>query len=218
MTFLEILQRVKLESGTEGAITSVNGLSGINAKLKQWTVDAWNGIQVEAPWGFMRERAAFNTVIGQQTYTSAQMNAPLFREADREFALITLPTGNQPLGFLPYTDFRAEYDYNTPLNVAPTYYTVTGTRSVKFNNIPDAIYPVYIDYFKKSTPLVNDLDAPILDDVDCLAIVYRAVMSYAMNDGATELYQSAQSMHAKSIAEIRSAWLGEITLQQNPLA
>ena len=75
MNFLQLCQRVALESGTLAGLPSfltVAGASGRAAKIVAWTADAWVQIQNERPdWLFRTAEFNHALVIGTNRYSGS---------------------------------------------------------------------------------------------------------------------------------------------------
>ena len=82
MNFLELCRRTVEKCGISGSLTSTSGQIGEMLRVVNWVNEAWHDIQLsQSNWDWMRYEFSFQTIAGQQEYTTAQANATLFRQA-----------------------------------------------------------------------------------------------------------------------------------------
>ena len=87
MNYIQLIQRLKRESGRSGAApASVATLTGDDLLLGDWIADAWREVQRRRmDWGWMRNTVSGLLVQSQQSYTAA---------ADLDFVRIAFTAGS----------------------------------------------------------------------------------------------------------------------------
>lgn len=207
MNFLQLVNRVRLESGASGPqLISVGGtLSFENMRFKANVNEAWMDVQRLNPyWKFMQREFAKPTIAGQQAYTPTDV-APVgwgitdFKNWKRDtFRLYTTSVGTsdeQILGFLDYETFRNLYVFGNMRTTQqrPAVFTVAPNKSILFGAVPNAVFTCVGEYFAKPTEMVADTDLPgLLPDDFHMLIVWRAMLNYGEFEAAPEVLRRAQ--------------------------
>lgn len=212
MTFLELVNRARLECGVSGAqLTSVatdSALTQEGLRFKRWVNEAWREIQTQHPdWNWMRKQVSFDTVAGQNYYTPAQCNVTDLGDWKRNsFRAFTKAMGygdEQLLPFMDYETFRNVYLYGNmrSTQTRPVSFTINPSdKSLILGATPPDVYTVVGEYFKKPTDLSADSDTPELPDRYQMLIVYKAMIFYAYYESAPEVLERAQRGEKKMLS------------------
>lgn len=199
MTFLELVNRLRVECGVSGpALSTVAGqLAGSeNARMVAWIQQAWIDIQTsKEDWLFLREPFQFNTVTQQQIYTPAQAGITLTdfgnwkRDSFRCSSVGSNYADEQLLNYMEWTTFRNLYIYaNMRFTYArPVVVTIDPHKNLGFGAIPDIPYVIVGEYYTQPVPLTLDADEPAIPTRFHMMIVYRAMMYYAGYEAAPEV-------------------------------
>jgi hypothetical protein len=204
-TFLQICQRVRQECGVAGdGPSSVTGQVGILKKIVDRTARAWTDIQTSRPyWKFRRAQKTAVTVVGQQSYTiETDFGFSDLDKFDRKNTYLYLTDGNdeKALRWMPYDKFRSTY--RTYPSGRPTVVTEGPGGTLMFDRTPDEIYTLTFDYWtlpQQLTDNADELDVPTqFDDV----LVWKAVMMFAGNETASDLYAYAKTMYTPQYIQL----------------
>ena len=199
MTFLELVNRLRVECGVSGpALSTVAGqLAGSeNARMVAWIQQAWIDIQTsKEDWLFLREPFQFNTVTQQQIYTPAQAGITTTdfgnwkRDSFRCSSVGSNYADEQLLNYMEWTTFRNLYIYaNMRFTYArPVVVTIDPHKNLGFGAIPDIPYVIVGEYYTQPVPLTLDADEPAIPTRFHMMIVYRAMMYYAGYEAAPEV-------------------------------
>ena len=199
MTFLELVNRLRVECGVSGpALTTVAGqLAGSeNARMVAWVQQAWNDVQTsKEDWLFLREPFQFNTVAQQQIYTPVQagLTAAGFGNWKRDSFRCSSVGANyadeQLLNYMEWTTFRNLYIYANMrfTYMRPVVVTIDPEKNLGFGAIPDIPYVIVGEYYTQPVQLTVDGDVPAIPSRFHMIIVYRAMMYYAGYEAAPEV-------------------------------
>lgn len=219
MTFLQMAQRLRQESGTSGAApqTTVNQQGDIK-NLCDWISTAWMDIQnEERDWFFMRQPIAFNTVAGQQSYTAAQAGIVSFGnfklDSFRQYRASTGFGAELDLSFMPYDAFRDTYQRGVmrTRQSVPVAFTVDASKNFLLGMIPDDVYVINGEGYAMPTEFALDADRPTLPTQYHMAIVWRALMYYGQKEAAPEAYSHGQNEYSRLMAKLRIDQMPTIT-------
>ncbi|MBF0175716.1 MAG: hypothetical protein HQL63_02535 [Magnetococcales bacterium] len=196
-TFLEICQKVRREAGVSGnGPPAVTGQSGVYEKIIQWVNDAWVEIQnAHTSWHWMWQEFSFDTVAGVGSYTLTSLNmGEMSRLRLDSLSLYLKATGPVGEGSLPYVNHRVwRRQFGSGLSVVgkPALLSLTPDRLIKINPIPDDIYTVRGVYYRRAQRMATNDDVPGLPVEFHDAIVQLALLLYAANEEAPEMYAAA---------------------------
>lgn len=197
-TFLQLCQKVRQECGVAGeGPSSVVSQVGVLKKLVDRTARAWVDIQASRPyWKFLRNQLVFQTTVGKREYSVVDdLGLVTCDKFDRENTYLyeTSTADEKQLKWVSYDAFRGRY--RQYLDARPTVVTESPGRKLAFDAIPDKVYTVTFDYWMTPELLANNTDVPGIPDHFHDVIVWKSVMMFAGNEGATELYGYAKSMY-----------------------
>lgn len=195
MNLLQLVNQTRVECGVTGpALTTVQNLSGENARMLAWVQQAWNDIQTSKDdWLFLREPFNFNTVTQQAQYTAAQAGLTDFGNWKRDSFRCSSVGQNyrdeQLMNYMEWTTYRNLYRYGNMRTTyaRPVVVSITPDKSLAFGSIPDQAYVIDGEYYTQPVSLTLDTDSPAIPDRFHMIIPYRAMMYYAGYEAAPEV-------------------------------
>ena len=188
LTFLDMVQRVHMETGTSGSSPStVVGQVDQIARLVMWVSSAWMSFQTEVPdASFLRQTISFPLTVAVAEYSlttifSASQAATNTYTPDQYFGkwkldtarIYTTATGTNdefPLQEVRYDDWRDSYFLGALRNARSRPIVVADGpygHELFFGPVPSAGYTCSTDFYLSPQPLLNDTDTPskVLDQV-----------------------------------------------------
>lgn len=226
MTFLELCQRTRELAGISGTgPTAVTNQTGEYLRVVNWVRQSWIDIQNRhAHWDFLRDEFTFQTVVGQQAYTLAQMGATDLREVsktDTARCYLTATGIGDEQYLVPWWDwhvFRDTYKYGLQTNARPVVFSIEpNTKSMHLGSIPDDIYTVTGIYYKRAVSLTAASDVPALPEQYHEIIVYRALSKYAGYEAAPEVKQEALENYSQLLSDLSDDQLPKV-MAEIPMA
>jgi hypothetical protein len=197
MTFLELANRLLSEADISGAglITTANQ-QGEYKQAIDYINTAYADIQLQhANWDFLRGDVSFNTISGVNNYSETAISLTDLSEWSPETMRIYLTANGiiteQYLIPVGWDEFRDLFMFgNARIQTGfPTHFTVKpADNSLTFYPIPDNVYTAEGEYYKNPSVLVNDTDQPIFQTRFHMIVVWRALMYFATQLNAQELY------------------------------
>lgn len=203
MNFLELCQAVRREAGISGnGPTSVVNQQGEYARIVNWVKNAWQEIQLKrSDWYFLRGSFSFDTTIGTASYApSATGIATRFKAWDIDSLKVYLKSAGindeRRLVYLPYESFRANYLTGQRISSRPLYFTFDPALNLVVGDVPDAVYTISGEYFKKPQVFAfaassDNNVAPDMREEYHMLIVYEALRKYALFESAPEVLSYA---------------------------
>lgn len=221
-TFLELTQRLSQECQIAGSgPTTVVNASGQAFDLFAWISQASKEIdELHEDWGYLlvHPGVAFATIAGQQLYTPAQCGVTA-----GEVGLWKRDTFRNYLSTTGYASEieMAYHDYDTWLRtekigvlrttqVRPMVFTIAPDKSIGLQ-CPLAGYTIIGDYYRIPFVLELDADVPLIPQRYRMAIVYRAMMAYATEENAPEIYNEGERNYQKILANMFRTQLTQIS-------
>ena len=223
LTFLDMLQRAHLETGTSGASpTTVVGQVDQIQRLVMWLSSAWIDVQsAHKDWDYMRASASFATIDGQSVYkrSACGIAAGTFgkwhKGAARNYTTSVGLTSEIQMTLIDYDDWRDSYLLGALRNTRtrPMQFAIAPDKSLCLGPVPNALYTVTNDYFVAPQPLVNDADTPssVLNTIGAsgsageiptewnMICVYKTMMKYGSYEGAPEVYNTGEDGYNRLI-------------------
>lgn len=217
-TYLQLVNLLKDESGSGAAdLTTAIGLTGEGRRLANWINQAWMDIQGQhQDWGWKRTSTSFTTVNGQATYTPAQAGTTNFgmwdRDSFRNYLTATGTPAEVFMNYMPYEQWRNIYQFSSGRTTYSQPYdiTITPAKALGLGPVPLVGYTVTGDYFTCPTEMTLDADIPSLPVHYHMAIVYRALMFYAANEAASEVYNHGKVEFNRLMTRIENDYLPNI--------
>ena len=220
MNFLQLAQRVYLEGGISGMITTTQNQVGEAQRVVGWVQAAYQELCTEDPtrWWFLRERRSVQLpALGQGEYTPAEMgiddlytyDTNTFRvAADPSLADETYVFGRRWPEFRDYWRFSSRREtIARPLDVS-----VTPNKNLAFGPLPDRQYYVQFEYVKKAPDLVKDDDVPLVPPEYHMAIVWLALSHYGMFEAAPEVVLRAENKYNEMVTRMFVTQTDEIAV------
>lgn len=220
MSFLQMVQRLRQESGTSGAApsTTVNQ-SGDIKNLVDWISSAWMDIQTErADWFFMRQPVSFNTVAGQSSYTAAQAGLASFgnykRDSFRQYLVAGGVASEMDLPYLAYDRFRDAHLFGSERTRTqlPLHFTIDPQKNFLIGPIPDAVYNINGEGYALPTEFALDADRPTLPSQFHMLIVWRALIYYGYKEAAPEALTFGENEHKRIMRQLMRDQLPDVTV------
>lgn len=218
MNYLALVNRLRAESATSGTgITTVVNQFGEYKKLIDWINMAYVDIQnMYVHWDFLRKDLEFNTIEGVQNYSKTGIGLDDYGEWSLDSMRCYLAdngiSGEQHLTPVSWDEFRDMYLFGTTRTQVgmPYYVAQKPDSSLMFFPTPNDIYTINGEYFRKPHELVLDVDEPLFPDKFHMAIVYRALMMFAVDANAQELFVVGDRESRKLIAKMEQVLLPSI--------
>ena len=223
MNFLQMVNRLRLEVGASGAdLLSLGGtLSQENTRLKTWIAQAWQDIQsAHGQWKFMLNDVSFPTVIGQSVYASSVVGADFQswkRDSFRAYLTATGFPDEQIIGFLDFPTYRNLYALGSSRTTTgrPVLFSVDQSKNFVIGPVPDAVYTVIGQAYGRAagSVLSADTDTPraAFDEAWHMAVVWKALESYAIYESAQEVLTRALRESTRLMSRLEHDQLPEMT-------
>lgn len=238
MTYLELCQRMALECGVSGTLSTVAGQQGSLARCVNWVSQAWTEIQDEHDdWLFLRSSkllgggVSFATVSGQLFYPLGTGAGTVGITADQfgrwemgSFRCQTTSVGIQDetrLDNLQFFDvWREAYMYGANQNVItrPVAIVEGPQNQLCLGPASNGLYTVTGDYYQAPQVLAADADIPgnvlgtwTLPKRFHMLIVYRAMKFYAAYESAPEVNTRAVDGQGDLQAKMEMLYLPEFS-------
>ena len=230
MNYIQLIQRLKRESGRSGTVpASVAVLAGDDLNLGAWVADAWRDVQRRrADWAWMRK-----TVIGPLPNASGAYAAtdidPLatdlarWQDSTRWYAVRCFATATPgqvwDLLWLPYEQFQALFMVAQPAPGAPQYWSVAPDNRLLLGPAPTlATYSVRADYWARPSELALDADTPGMPAQFHMLLVWRALLEVAGFDAAPEVEVRAKRNLRMAWSDLLDDQAPRMQLTDEPLA
>lgn len=223
MNFLALGQRLQMECGVSGTLSTMLGQVGSLGRLATWVNQAWTELQTERDdWDWMRSSnllgagISFVTVAGQASYPlgtgpgTCGLAAANFGKWDREsFRNYTTSAGFQNEMFLdeiPFDTWRNSYMLGAmrAVQTRPVAIALGPDNSLCLGPPPNALYTVTGDYWAAPSLMALDTDVPTgLPGQFHMLIVYKAMMLYGGYEAAPEVYQKGSAGWTTLLAQLQ---------------
>jgi len=215
MNRLQLCQRFRQEvriSGT-GPITTL-GQSGEYKKVVDWIDTAYEDIlNLHVDWGFLVTLFSFQTVVGKRDYTPTEAGVPLLGEWKYQnygdIRCYLIASDEQRLEYLKWDDFKDVYLIG-PSRVTtgrPGVFSIEPDKTMNFDLVPDVIYTINGEYYKKPIAMTTDTDEPLFPSQYHMVIVYRAMMFYGADYAAAEKHSHGQNEYRKILRKLEQLYL-----------
>jgi hypothetical protein len=220
MTFVELVERLRMECGVSGpTIETVQGsLPREIARLKAWTITAWDAIQRKHPdWVFMRLQSS--TTIPQ--YGSALAITEHTAGTVASWVADTMRIGADggtfadsiKLPCIEYESWRVGEGLVVTPYAKPTTIAIRQRDKALFvAPAADVAYKLYFDYQRTPIALSADADLPAAPARFHMAIVARAMMMYGRYEAAPEVLLDGREQYKEILAELEIDQLPPTTI------
>jgi hypothetical protein len=226
MTFLQMAQAAKRESGLGSGPVSVDTSSGDDARFFHWVAWAWRDIDLlHEGWSWRRGSADALTNGTRVLSATSDFNLSDFGSwlpASREYQPSTYKTSDgvsteRPLRFVEYDSFRALFSLGTHTSAPIQVWTVAPNGDFLVGPTPDAEHFVRAEYIKDHVPMSADDDEPALPTRFHMLIVWRALREYGGYDAASEVWQRADGNFKTMMPALSQACLPRMRWSGRPL-
>ena len=196
MTFLELANRLLSESNISGSglVTTVNQ-KGEYKQAVDYINTAYQDIQSIHPyWDFLRKDLSFNTIAGVNNYLDTSIGITDLGDWSiydmRVYLTANGISSEQYLIPVEWDDFRADFMFGSTREQTgmPTHITVKPDKSLLFYPIPNDVYSISGEYYREPFTFLLDADKPAFQTSYHMIIVWRALMFFAAQMNAQELY------------------------------
>lgn len=222
MNYLQLVQRLHAEAGLGGAAPSaVTGQTGMNLKLVNWILTAYEDIQNLHPdWNFRKTEFSFSTTATKQNYTKTEAGvADLSSWKTFDVKIYSAVSDESDLEYYPWDDYRIVYKYGSfrTQSNRPTIFSIKPDLSMDLWAIPEAVYTVNGEYFKNIQTLSQNTDVPIIPSDFHMILVWRALMFFGARHGSNMAYSHGQNEYSRLLTRLELNQLPEIVYGE-PLA
>ncbi len=202
-TFLELVQDLQREVGASGdQISSVTGQVGENQRMVRWIQDADFYIQNRwLNWKFLWNQVQLNTVTG-----AVNLAAPTDLNF-WDYKTFKINEGgtndeDEPIYFVEHDSIKGLIRDTT--EAKPATIIVMPDQSLEFEPVPDQVYQIKADYFKKPTKMAANTDVSLIPEEYHQAILGRAMMLYANYEGAPEIKAQGQEIFEEAYGRLEN--------------
>ena len=214
MTFLELCQRVREESGVSGSgPATIDNQQSILQKVVNWVRQADYDIQVlhKDSWKFLWRTETISLIEDQRVYGALDLGLPNLG------AIKSMAIAGQPITEVSWDVYKLHGYQQAPDRNQPTIYTVRPDGILEFFAVPDANYVVDVEYQLRPVKLQDDLDEPLIPEQYHQAILQKALMYYANHEEDNDLFQKAQNWYEQALSELASDQLPVMRLNRGNL-
>lgn len=229
MNRLQLVQRLALECGVSGTVSTTLNQTGEALRLVTWVDQAWNDLQTKHDdWNWMRssnllgQGASFATVAGQASYQlgtgagKVGINADDFGKWDTEtFRCYTTLAGTNDetfLDYIPYDSWRDAYQLGAlrQVQTRPVAVAIGPNKSVCLGPPSNGLYTVTADYFVAPAAMAADTDVPTgLPKQFHTLIVWNAMLDYSGYEAAPEVMNRAETRRVTMLAQLEGTNMPE---------
>lgn len=211
MTFVELLERYRIECGVSGSpITDVATVKGEHLRLKTWLQQANVDIQTEhgGLWEFLRAEGA-TTIPASASLLSipewAAGGVRAWKIDEFRIAGNGEPRARSvPLEFVPYDQFRNGVGLSVTPAGKPLYFTVRrGDKAIMVAPQADQAYTLYFDYWRNPVVIDDNGDEPVWPQQYHMLAVYRAMIDYGYFEAAPEALARARERHDEMMFKLK---------------
>lgn len=225
MNKLQLCQRVRQESGISGSgpVTTISQ-SGEMGKIVSWVDSAYEDIEnLYTSWNFLRFDFSFQTIAAASTYTPIAVGLDELASWKQDSVRAYLTSSGigaeqiiYPVSWDMMRDVRL-LGAGATLQGNPSEFAIRPNKAMVLWPTPNAIYTVTGEYFKRAQSMTLNTDEPLIPVQFHMAIVWKAVMYYAADQGAAELYAVAGREYARIMRGLKKDQLPVICMG-GPLA
>jgi len=218
MNFLSLCQRLRSEAGIAGSgPSSVIGQTGELGRVVSWVLSADEDIQnTYATWKFLQTSFTFPTINTIQSYAPGDVSlsdlATWKHDRIDDLTIYSSVSDEQYLIFIPWDEFQGAYMFGSTRTQTgrPTIVTIKPDNSMCLWTIPDGVYTVTGECYKKAQVMTVDASEPIIPSQFHMIIVWRALMLYSAFSGAPDLYAHGQNEYRNMLRKLERDQLPEL--------
>jgi hypothetical protein len=230
MNFVQLCQRLILETGTSGALTTTQNVTGEMLRMTTWVNSAWAEIQTKHQnWEWMRSSyltgggVSFPTVAGQAYYQFGAAPGQVgitFDQfgswAEDSFRCFTTLAGTNDeclLDPITFDGWRDAYMYGSQRSVQtrPVAVSFGPGQAVCLGPPSNGLYTIEGDYYRAPSQMALDTDLPTgLPAQFHMLIIYQAMMMYAGYEAASEVFQRGEQGYEKLLSQLEALRLPQV--------
>jgi len=231
MTFLQLVTRSWQEMGISGdAPTTVVSQTGEKKRVVDWVANAYRDICDEKEeWRFLRSAFTVNTVSGTEDYlpsdcTDSKLSAAITADSFAKWVITKFDTfriyltangsdNQQQIWNRDFQWFRYQYQLQSRSDSQPIEFAIRDEdEAILLGPTPNDVYTVTGEYYRVAPDLALDADVPLFPARFHLAIVWRALRSYARYEEDTGLYVAADIDYKRVYGSLKKNQLPKMTL------
>lgn len=206
MNYLQLCQRVRQDAGVSGdGPSAVTGQVGILARIVEWVKRANYDIQLERQdWSFLWASASGSTIANVASYLPADLGISSVRR------IKAMLVDGDSVTLRDYSWYVTDVLQKgaTSATGKPTDLIAKPDGNYLLFPIPDKIYPVHSEYYKRPVAITVNTDTPAIPEEYHEAIIAKALMYYADYEEDGYMYQKKQLEYA--------TWLKRLSSTQKP--
>ena len=238
MTFLQLVQRLALESGITSASASVGSVlnqTGMAARFVNWIISAHNEIQNRHQnWRWLRSTWTVNTTASDDSYsysdcTDSRLSSTISRFARwipfddeggcniKRYLTSGGVGGESWMVFLPWSYWQAIYRRGTQNNGPIIHVTISPQNLIMTGPKPDGIYTMSGEYMMSAKVFAADADEPEFPSRFHDLIWLQALEKYGRFAAAGEALARSQVEGRRVLRQLEADQLPQVMLAA-PLA
>lgn len=219
MNYLALGQRLALECGVSGTLTTMAGQVGSLGRLVNWVNSAWEDVQTaHDDWFWMRSSALLsggasvapaagiaNVSLGAAGMPTLTTLGKWLPDTFRNYATTVGKTGEIFMQEISYDAWRDGYMYGAQAGVKtrPIAIAIGPDKSLCFGPPSDGTYTMYGDYYQASTYMALDTDVPFgLPPFYHVIIVAKAMTMYGEYESAQEVLDRGTKWYNSLLARL----------------
>lgn len=219
-TFLELCVDLRREAGISGTgPASVINQTGEMQRVVEWILSAYRYVQNLHPtWLFLQTDFSFQTIAGVGNYTPNAVALPELgswkTDTLTDYLTATGINAEQFMEYVPWPDFVDAYMTGAPSTTQgiPLVFTVKPDQSLQLWPIPNDVYTVRGEYFKRAQTMTANSDEPIIPAQFQDVIVWRALMLYGAFAAADEKYTHGQNEYKQILSRLEMNQLPDMLI------
>lgn len=220
MNYLQLCQRMRQESGgiSGSGPTAVTNQVGEYKSVVDWVQSAYEDIQNLHPdWDFLRTDLSFQTIANASTYVKTAIGADeqgeWIPDSFRSYLTSGGVSGEGFMQWMSWDSFRNTYLIGSMRSTTgfPQIMAKKPDTSLIFWPIPNAAYTINGEYFKRPQFMTANTDIPIIPVKFHMIIVWRALMYYAGQNNAPEIFAVAQKEYRRLLNLLQASQLPQMS-------
>lgn len=207
MTFIELCQRVRQESGISGdGPVSVLNQKSILQKVIEWVRQADIDIQrLQNDWLFMWRMKSITLTELINEYDATSLTLLNMRD------LLSLDIDGDVLDFYTWDEFKREKYHQDLGQGKPTVYTIKPDGLIMLYPTPEQAYSATVEYSLKAQSMINDTDVSLIPIEYHDVILHKALMYYSSHEEDQSLYQISEARYEMALSELAANQLPRIS-------
>jgi hypothetical protein len=210
MTFLELANRLLSEANISGSglITTVNQ-KGEYKQAVDYINTAYQDIQnLHSTWNFLRKDIVFNTIENVNNYFDTSIGLSDYGDWSLDTMRVYLASAgiSNEVHMTPFDwdDFRDAFLFGASRSQVgmPIYICEKPDNSLIVYPTPNDIYTINGEYYREPFTLALDTDKPAFPAKFHMIIVWRALMYFATQLNAQELYAIGNVEYRKLLLKL----------------